>query len=152
MTSSKRWFAWHPAYLAYWNGEYFGCKQDAILLTVEELGSHLTISARSSVTDIKPLERSGGFLLLVRVVFRSGGRTSSILHAGGFYMIQKRVVTMPRLRAQFPCLTVEQQRVIQRELLSSTERALAGACVLLSITVPAAALSIAVAIIAVWVG
>ena len=67
-------------------------------------------------------------------------------------MTKHKVPTLPRLRKIYPCLTVEQARVIQRERLSSTERALVGATVLMSIPVPAAALSIAFAIIAGWVG
>ncbi len=66
-------------------------------------------------------------------------------------MPKHRVVTLPRLR-HLPVLTVEQARVIQRERLSSTERALVGATVLISLPVPAMALSIAFALLAGWIG
>jgi len=66
-------------------------------------------------------------------------------------MIPKHRVTLPRLR-HLPVLTVEQARVIQRDRLTSTERALLGATVLMSIPVPASALAITVAIIAGWIG
>ena len=66
-------------------------------------------------------------------------------------MPKHRVVTLPRLR-HLPVLTVEQARVIQRERLSSTERALVGATILISLPVPAMALSIGFAIVAGWIG
>ncbi len=59
----------------------------------------------------------------------------------------RKIITLPRLRATHPVLTVDQLRVIKRERLTQTERALAGACVLLSIPVPATALTLVVALL-----
>lgn len=63
----------------------------------------------------------------------------------------KRVVHIQRKRAVFPVLTTDQVRVIQRERVTQTERALLAVTALVALPVPAMAISIGVALVAGWV-